>query len=66
MVSGLDGDGAVASEGVDEVSDADSGACFEPAGDGQGCEDDGEVGVDGVSFVVVDGAGCEITFRHAE
>lgn len=52
----LDGDGSVAPEGLDQLPDGG----FEPPGDGEGGEHDGEVGFDGVFLVVVDRAGGQV------
>jgi hypothetical protein len=47
-------DGAVAARGGDELPDRPAGAVLDESGEGQGGEHDGEVGVDGFAFVVVD------------
>ena len=57
VFSGLDGDGAVAACGPDELLHAPAGLVLDPVGEGHGCEHDREVGVDRFSFVVVDRAG---------
>ena len=54
MPTGLDLDGAVAAQGPDDLPDGPSGGVLDPPGDGEGGEDDGEVGFDAVAFVVVD------------
>lgn len=46
LVAGLDLDGVVAAQGGDELIGAPSGRGFEPAGDGECREHDGQVGVD--------------------
>ena len=55
MVAGLDGDAAVAAQGLHEFLDRLAGLAFEPVADGEGGHHDGEVGLDGVALVVVDG-----------
>jgi len=42
---------------VDEFLYAPAGLGFDPVADGHGGEHDGQVGVDGLAFVVVDGPG---------
>jgi hypothetical protein len=44
LPSGLDLDGAVSAGCLDEFSDRPACRCLDPAADGEGCEDDGEVG----------------------
>jgi len=48
LPSGLDLDGAVAAGGLDEFPDRPAGSRLDPAADGEGCEHDREVGLDGV------------------
>ena len=55
--AGLDLHGAVAAGGADEFLDAPAGLGLDPVADGHGGEHDGQVGVDGFAFVVVDRAG---------
>jgi hypothetical protein len=55
VVAGLDRDAAVAAQSLHEFFDAPSGLALEPSADREGGEHDGEVGFDGVAFVVVDG-----------
>ena len=50
---GLDLDCAVAAAGSDEFLDAPAGLVLNPVGDGQGGEHHGQVGVDGLTPVVV-------------
>src|SRR5215211_9142682 len=57
VVAGLDGDAAVAAQGLHEFPDRPAGLAFEPVADGEGGNHDGEVGLDGVAFVVVDRPG---------
>src|ERR1700722_19901917 len=64
--AGLNFYGAVAAGGLDEFADGPAGLVFDPAADGQGGEDDGEMGFDGVAFAVVDGPGLEVVLGHAE
>src|SRR6185437_4987884 len=66
MGSGLDLDGAVAAGCFHEFADGPAGAVFDPAADGEGGEDDGQVGFDGVAQVVVDGPGLQVVLGHAE
>ena len=49
--------GAVAAAGAEELPDRPVGAAFDEARDGQSCEDDGQVGLDGVALAVVDRRG---------
>ena len=58
--SGLDLNGAVATGGLDEFPDRPAGLCLDPAADGKGGEDDGQVGLDGVARAVVDGPGLQV------
>jgi hypothetical protein len=53
VLAGAHLDGAVAAGGADELPDGPAGALLDEAGDGQGGEDDGQVGLDGVPFAVV-------------
>jgi hypothetical protein len=66
LASGLDLYGAVAAGGLDEFPDGSAGSRFDPAADGEGCEDDGEVGLDGVALAVVDRPGLQVGLCHAE
>ena len=61
LVAG-DGDGHVpeGSEVLDELLDGHAGAVLQVASDGQGGEDDGEVGLDGVPLSVEHGSGLEV------
>ena len=52
--AGADLDRAVAAGGANEFLDRPAGAVLDEPGDGQRGEHDGEVGFDGVAFVVVD------------
>jgi hypothetical protein len=54
VLPGLDLDSPVAAGGPDEFADGPAGGVLDPAADGQGGEDDGEVGFDGVALAVVD------------
>jgi len=63
LVAGLDFDGVVAAQAGDELLDRPVGAPLEPAGDGEGGEDDGEVGLDRVAVVVVDRPRADPTRR---
>ena len=66
-VSGdVDGDGAVAACGGDQASDGPAGGGLQPAGHGKGCSDDGQVGLDGLAQVVVDGACSQVGLGHAQ
>jgi hypothetical protein len=62
MPSGLDLEGAVAAGGLDELADGPAGLVLDPAADRQGREDDGQVGLDRVAEVVVDGPGLQVAF----
>jgi hypothetical protein len=62
----LDFDGVVAAQAGDELLDRPVGAPLEPAGDGEGGEHDGEVGLDRVAFVVVDRPRAQIRLGDAE
>jgi hypothetical protein len=66
MVTGLDGDGAVAPSGSDEFLDAPTGLVLDPVRYGHGCEHHTEVGFDRVAGAVVDRAGLEIVLGHSE
>ncbi len=66
VVSGLDLDGAVAAGGPDEFLDGPADGLLDPAADGQGGEHDGQVGVDGLAPVVVDGPGLQVMLGHPE
>ena len=66
-VSGdVDGDGAVAACGGDQASDGPAGGGLQPAGHGKGCGDDGQVGLDGLAQVVVDGACSQVGLEHTQ
>jgi hypothetical protein len=60
LPSGLGLDGAVSAGCLDEFSDRPACLCLDPAADGEGCEDDGEVGFDGVALAVVDRPGLQV------
>jgi hypothetical protein len=47
VLAGLDLDGAVAAGRLDEFPDGPAGLRFDPAADGERCEDDRQVGFDG-------------------
>jgi hypothetical protein len=64
VTAGVDLDGAVATQGADEFLDCLAGPALDPVGDGQGGEHDGEVGVDGFAFVVIDRPGSQVVFGH--
>jgi len=64
--AGLDGDGAVAAGGFDELADRPAGRLLDPAADGHGGEHDCQVRFDGLALVGVDGPGLQIAFGHAE
>ena len=53
-------------EGADDAFDADPGGLLEVAGYGQGGHDHGQVGLDGVTGVVEDGAGPQVVLAHPE
>ena len=57
VVAGLDGDAAVAAQSGHEFVDLPAGLTFEPVANREGGHHDGEVGLDGVAFVVVDRSG---------
>ena len=61
LPTGLDLDGAVAAGGLDEFPDNPAGSRFDPPGDGEGGEDDGQVGLDGVALAVVDAPGLQVS-----
>ena len=50
--AGLDGDGAVAAGGADELPDAPASGGLDPVADGQGGELNRQAGFDGVAFAV--------------
>jgi len=60
VLAGTDLDGAVAAGGADEFLDGPAGAGLDEPGDGEGCEHDGQVGVDGLALAVVDGPGSQV------
>ncbi len=64
----VDGDGAVAACGGDQASDGPAGGGLQPAGHGKGCGDDGQMGLDGLAQVVVDGAcsGSDLDMRDCD
>jgi hypothetical protein len=64
--AGLDRDGAVAAGCLDELADGPAGLVLDPAADGQGGEDDGQVGFDGVALAVLDGSGLQVALGHPE
>jgi len=53
---GLDLNGAIAAGGLDELADGPAGLVLDPPADRQGGEDDGQVRLDRVAQVVVDGS----------
>lgn len=55
VVTGLDRDGAVAAGGRDELLDGSAGRVLDSPTDGEGGEHDGQVRLDRLSGVVVDG-----------
>ena len=57
VVVEVDGDFLEGFEGADDAFDADPGGVLEVAGYGQGGHDHGQVGLDGLTLVVEDGAG---------
>ena len=60
MLSCADLDSAVAAGGAGEPLDGPAGAGLDEPGDGEGGEHDGQVGVDGLTFVVADRAGLQV------
>ena len=66
LPSGLDLDGAVAAGGLDKFPDWPACLCLDPPSGRQGCEDDGEVGLDGVASAVLDRAALQVALRHPE
>ena len=60
----VDGDVLEGFKGADDAFDADPGGLLEVAGYGQGGHDHGQVGLDGVSGVVEDGAGSQVVLAH--
>jgi hypothetical protein len=66
MPSGLDLEGAVSAGGLGEFADGPAGLVLDPAADRQGREDDGQVGLDRVALVVVDGPGLQVVLGHTE
>lgn len=66
VVAGVDLDGAVAAEGLDESADGPAGEVLDALGHGEGGEHDGEVGVDGFPFPGIDRAGFQVVFGHPE
>ena len=59
-----DGDVLEGFEGADDALDADPGGVLEVAGYGQGGHHHGQVGLDGLSGVVEDGAGSQVVLAH--
>ena len=49
-----------------DSGDAYPGGVLEVAGYGQGGHDHGQVGLDGLTLVVEDGAGSQVVLAHAE
>ena len=49
-----------------EAADAEAGGGLQVAGDGQGGEHDGQVGVDRFAGVVEDRPGPQVAFAHPE
>jgi hypothetical protein len=66
VLAGADLDRAVAAGGADEFLDGPAGAGLDEAGDGEGGEHDGQVGVDGLALAVVDGPGPQVVLGHPE
>jgi hypothetical protein len=66
MQAGLDLDRAIAAGCFHELADGPAGVLLDPAADGQGGEDDGEMSLDGVAQVVLDGPGLQVAFGHPE
>jgi hypothetical protein len=66
MRAGLDLDRAIAAGCFHELADGPAGVLLDPAADGQGGEDDGEMSLDGVAQVVLDGPGLQVAFGHPE
>jgi hypothetical protein len=62
VLAGADLDGSAAAGGADECLDGPAGSGLDKPGDGEGGEDDGQVGVDGLALAVVDGPGPESCF----
>ena len=62
----VDGDLLEGFKGADDAFDADPGGLLEVAGYGRGGHDHGQVGLDGVSGVVEDGAGWQVVLAHPE
>jgi hypothetical protein len=60
---GPDLDLAVAAGGLDEFPDRPACLCLDPPADGEGCEHDREVGLDGVALAVVDGPVGDLVIR---
>ena len=53
-------------EAPHDLADAEAGGVLEVAGDGQGGEDDGQVGLDGLAGVVEHEPGAEVGLAHPE
>jgi hypothetical protein len=59
-------EGAVAAGGLSEFADGPFGLVLDPAADCQCREDDGQVGLDRVAQVVIDGPGLQVVLGHPE
>jgi hypothetical protein len=66
VVAGADLDGAIAAGGADEFLDGPAGAVLYEPGDGEGGEDDREVGLDRVPLAVVDRPGPQVVLSYPE
>src|ERR1700729_3369532 len=60
VLAGADLHGAVAAGGADELLEGPAGAALDEPGDGQGGEDDRQVGLDGIPLAVVDRPGPQV------
>jgi len=63
VLAGTDLDGAVAAGGADELLDGPAVAVLDEPGDGQGGEDDGQVGLDGVPLAAPRRPQAPLEFR---
>jgi hypothetical protein len=61
-LAGLDLDGSAAAGCLDEFPDGPAGSRFDPPADGEGREDDRQVGFDGVALAVENGGACRSDF----
>ena len=66
VLAGLDLNGAAAAGGLNEFPDRPACLRFDPAANGEGGEDDGEVCLDGVALAMVDRPGLQVVLGHAE